>query len=601
MPVATSHKPVAAASFQHGFDPNTPDPNTPGTIASVQNKRAAIRIGVLINGPSVAGWEYTILQRLAGDDRFDVCAFIEDATHRPKLSKFRRDRDWGRLPFNVANRLEAKFSARKYASAWPDTINYPDDAFEIATLGLEATTLKVMPNISKSGLIHRFSDGDLHKIRELNLDVMLRFGFNILRGDVLTAAKHGVWSFHHADHRVNRGSPAGFWEVAKQEMTTGTMLQRLTEDLDNGVVMRTAKYITMRSSWNENRRRAYAKSTVMMIDALSELANTGSVTPAVDEQPAAFDLFDRPLYLAPRPTQTIAALLTIGRTTVSDIIRFRGFEYRWALLVARGALRGQSLRRMQRLDAPKGTYWADPFMVTRNGETRVLFEDFDLSAERGKISSALLTDKGFEDIRTAFAPDYHLSYPFPFEFQGELYCMPESYQSGAIEVWKCTSFPDGWVKVRDMIANISAVDSTLVEHNGLWYMFTNIDRVGLGDHCDELHIFSTDNPLTGEWAAHPNNPVVSDAVCSRMGGAIVRNDQGILVRPAQRTGAFYGSGLFFREILELTPTTYVERSAEEISPKWIGNAVGLHHCHNGPSVSVLDICLRERRFGSRKK
>ena len=572
-----------------------------GTIGSVENKRAAIRIGVLVNGASVHGWEYTILQQLAADDRFEVCAFIEDATHRPKLSKFRRDRDWGRLPFNVVNRVEGKLSARKYASAWPESINYPDDSFEISSLNLAATTIKVMPNISKSGLIHRLSEGDLVKIRALNLDVMLRFGFNILRGDVLTAARHGIWSFHHADHRVNRGSPAGFWEVANGEMTTGTMLQRLTEDLDNGVVLRTAKYLTMRSSWNENRRRAYAKSTVMMIDALSELADTGSVTSPIDEASAAFQLFDRPLYLAPRPTQTARALLTIGRHTVNDVFRFRGFVYRWALLVARGPLHGQSLRRMQRLTAPAGTYWADPFVVHRNGETRVLFEDFDLTAGRGKISSARLTAKGFEDIQTAFAPDYHLSYPFPFEHQGELYCMPESYQSGAVELWKCIDFPTGWVKVRDLLRDVSAVDSTLIQHNERWYMFTNVDRVGLGDHCDELHIYTTDDPVSGEWTPHPANPVVSNALNSRMGGAIVHNDNGALIRPAQRTGSFYGSGLFFQEIEELTATTYRERLAEEIRPQWISGAVGLHHCHYNPNLSVLDICLRENKFGFRQK
>ena len=563
----------------------------------MENKRAAIRIGVLVNGASVHGWEYTILQRLAADDRFDVCAFIADATHRPKLSKFRRDRDWGRLPFNVVNRLEGKFSARKYASAWPKTINYPDDSFEISSLNLAATAIKVMPNISKSGLIHRLSEGDLAKIRDLKLDVMLRFGFNILRGDLLTAARHGIWSFHHADHRVNRGSPAGFWEVANGEMTTGTMLQRLTEDLDNGVVLRTAKYLTMRSSWNENRRRAYAKSTVMMIDALGELADTGSVAAPPEEASPAFQLFDRPLYLAPRPAQTARALLTIGRHTANDVFRFRGFSYRWALLVARGPLRGQSLRRMQRLTAPAGTYWADPFIVRRNGETRVLFEDFDLTAGRGKISSARLTDKGFEDIQTAFAPDYHLSYPFPFEHRGELYCMPESYQSGAVELWKCVDFPTGWVKVRDMLTTVSAVDSTLIQHNERWYMFTNVDRVGLGDHCDELHIYSADDPVTGEWTPHPANPVVSNAVSSRMGGAIVCNEGGALIRPAQRTGAFYGSGLFFQEIEELTPTSYRERWVEEIRPQWVSGAVGLHHCHYSPDLSVLDICLRERKFG----
>jgi len=30
---------------------------------------------------------------------------------------------------------------------------------------------------------------------------------------LLNASKYGVWSFHHADNSINRGGPAGFWEI----------------------------------------------------------------------------------------------------------------------------------------------------------------------------------------------------------------------------------------------------------------------------------------------------------------------------------------------------------------------------------------------------
>ena len=81
------------------------------------------------------------------------------------------------------------------------------------------------------------SDEDVSRIRAANVDVLLRFGFRILKGPILRAAKHGVWSYHHGDNQVNRGGPAGFWEVMLNRPTTGSVLQILNEDLDNGRVI----------------------------------------------------------------------------------------------------------------------------------------------------------------------------------------------------------------------------------------------------------------------------------------------------------------------------------------------------------------------------
>ncbi len=49
-------------------------------------------------------------------------------------------------------------------------------------------------------------------MKDLNCDVLIRCGKGILRGDILYAARHGILSFHHADNRINRGGPPGFWE-----------------------------------------------------------------------------------------------------------------------------------------------------------------------------------------------------------------------------------------------------------------------------------------------------------------------------------------------------------------------------------------------------
>lgn len=67
-------------------------------------------------------------------------------------------------------------------------------------------------------------------------DVVVRFGFGLLRGDVLTAPEHGVLSFHPADIREYRGMgpPAIFHDGQRR---AGSTLQRLDESIDGGEIV----------------------------------------------------------------------------------------------------------------------------------------------------------------------------------------------------------------------------------------------------------------------------------------------------------------------------------------------------------------------------
>ncbi|MFC6718692.1 formyltransferase family protein [Natrialbaceae archaeon GCM10025810] len=67
-------------------------------------------------------------------------------------------------------------------------------------------------------------------------DVAVRFGFGLLRGDVLTAPDRGVVSFHPADIRRYRGlgPPKAFVDGRR---TIGSTLQRLTEEIDGGEIV----------------------------------------------------------------------------------------------------------------------------------------------------------------------------------------------------------------------------------------------------------------------------------------------------------------------------------------------------------------------------
>ena len=86
-------------------------------------------------------------------------------------------------------------------------------------------------------MVYRYTETDLKLISDRNLDLLIRGGSGILKGDVLSAAKRGILSFHHGDNDWNRGGPAGFWEVFQKKSTTGFVLQLLTEELDGGKIL----------------------------------------------------------------------------------------------------------------------------------------------------------------------------------------------------------------------------------------------------------------------------------------------------------------------------------------------------------------------------
>ena len=130
--------------------------------------------------------------------------------------------------------------------------------------------------LNVSPIMKKFSDAlqdeDVQRINEHKLDVALRFGFRILRGKVLETAAHGVWSYHHDDSLLYRGGPPGFWEVMKDDAVTGSVLQILTEELDNGrVIYRSWAPTTNRFSVRKNNNNYYWKSSAFVTRKLKEL------------------------------------------------------------------------------------------------------------------------------------------------------------------------------------------------------------------------------------------------------------------------------------------------------------------------------------------
>lgn len=87
----------------------------------------------------------------------------------------------------------------------------------------------------KDGSWYEFQSNIIGQIQETS-DVVLRYGFGLIKGDILDATEYGVLSFHPGNLRRYRGlgPPKAFLDGAN---VMGITLQRLTEKIDGGEIV----------------------------------------------------------------------------------------------------------------------------------------------------------------------------------------------------------------------------------------------------------------------------------------------------------------------------------------------------------------------------
>lgn len=453
-------------------------------------------------------------------------------------------------------------------------------------------SIKITPLVA--GFVHRFEPSDIEEIRKRNLDVILRFGFNILKGDVLTVSRYGVWSYHHGDNEYYRGGPPYFWELYENSKLSGVILQILTEELDAGYVLAKANFSTVQGSLStiQNRFTPYWGATHLVIQKLWELHNYGWEHIEKRSIPNKPYRGLRKIYRTPSNWELVKWLLPrfaskVGRR-LTRIARPREVAF-WRL-----ALRLRSPRLLYEpgygdrsefrwLTPPRGHFHADPFLIEHEGRTWMFFEDYVYAESKAAIvCREVLADGELGEIRTVLNRRYHLSYPFVFKHDDSHYLIPESGSNGTVELYRATDFPHKWVLER-ILYHGNAMDTTVYFDGETFWFFTTL-RAQAGDGMF-LCLFYSDR-INGEWQWHPCNPISMDVRNARCGGRVFRHN-GKLVRVSQDCSGRYGSSFSFREIKTLTKTDYQEMLLQTVEP-WSKSVSGTHTYDHCSKIEVID-------------
>jgi hypothetical protein len=278
-------------------------------------------------------------------------------------------------------------------------------------------------------------------------------------------------------------------------------------------------------------------------------------------------------------------------------LRKRLFREQWLMVLgaAPGMEEFNTASGFRYIRPPRDRFYADPFLIERHGRTYLFFEDYRFASRKGLISCCEVDNAGnYGPPRVVLERDYHLSYPFLFEWQREIYLLPETRENRTIEMYRAIDFPYSWSREAVLMQDVAAVDSTLLHHRGKWWLFTAGILDDITSPNDSLYLYFGDSPL-GPWTAHPKNPIVSDARRARPAGRLYFKN-GRLIRPGQDCSNGYGYAVQLHQVDVLSETDYREILLSRITPRWIPGSLGTHTLNQSEKFQVMDARFLIPRF-----
>ncbi len=530
--------------------------------------KEAFRIGILCNYGFLQKWQIACIKDIqdSGVGSIDII-----------YSKKNSSENGG----HKSNKLKGLFYR-----AWVKI--FPIDAISpvnIETILPNVTVKHVIPE-RKGKYSEVFSDADIKDVQSRNLDVLIRFGFDILKGEILTAAKHGVWSFHHGDEMHYRGGPVSFWELFHKASSNGAILQKLTEKIDAGYILKKGKF------------KLFAHSYAHSVNHV--LYGTSSWISAVirsiqynDKQVSNWRLSETKAKInkVPANQQVIQFAFQQLMARISYYLKTYLFMEIWQTGFA-NIDNPRDLKSIKNKDITwiknpnRNTYYADPFPssnVDTNDLQAVYVEEYAYTSLKGKITKLSINHVGevVSSHEVMKEQKLHASFPNHFSYQENEYLLPEISAKGGLHIFKKSG--ENWSELPVDFPDLPVVDPSLVYYQNRWWVFFTESKYS----NESLMIFHSEH-MEGPYQAHIQNPVKIDISSSRPAGKPFVVD-GQLYRPAQNSTGTYGNGLQMMKIMELTPEHFDEESIDSVSGYELkGQFAGIHTWNTIDNLVLLD-------------
>jgi hypothetical protein len=532
----------------------------------LENSRRPIRVGLLLDDQFAPRWIHGIIEQLLCAEPTELVVVV--LSGKPPVRRLR--------PRSILFTLWRMFDKWKFSD--------DDDplAPELKTYPVQTITLMLVDGMGKRTLSHT----DVARLRKCNLDVLVQLGSGDLPDGSLTCAKYGVWVFHCGGYTKAETEPALFWSLYAGRSTYELVLHAATGDLRRDQVLYRSILPNHLFSLQRNLTIDCRRRAAILLQRLSDLYHRGWGSVVLEDMDGDTVEAPHPASLSRVMPRFIASLFVHSLRHLFERLCFRE---QWFLAYCKTSSPADTEQTRSTpltvVVPPRGQNYADPFLFEHNGKRYIFFEEFADDGPGTICCAELHGDGTLGDTQPVLTRNYHLSYPFVFEWHGDIYLLPETWDNKTVEVYGAVDFPQRWELAGVLLTKVTAVDPTILKHNGrLWLFAAGLG--GLGTELSELSLFFSDS-LFGEWRPHPKNPVVCDIRRARPAGSLFFQ-RDLLIRPAQDCSERYGHAISFNNVTVLSETDYSEVTLRTILPNWMPRVCGTHTFNQQGGFRVLD-------------
>ncbi len=417
-----------------------------------------IRWALLCNSLQLKKWQVEVIKQINDLNYCELCLVIVNVNKEKTPGFYNKilHYPYTNFLFRIYKRFFLKLKAEEYIDL--------------------SEELKKLPQINcktfKRGIYSEyFYKEDIEQIKEYKLDFILRFGFNIIKGEILESASYGVWSYHHGNPLNYRGGPPAFWEIFKNDNITGVVLQKLTDKLDSGVILKTAYFKTIKHSFSANLDNILINASYMVkavcIDLYYEAASY------FEDKPLQTNA---PIYKYPSNIKTFIFLLKLAVNKIKFHFNDLFIAEQWTAGIIKEKIEKVLYTNKNEINwienKNRYTYRADVFLCNNKGQTLLVYEKYNYKLQKGNISGLYLNNDLSEGEEiTLLEAKTHFAYPYTFQHNDKVYCIPESAGLNKINLYQIDFNTGKMLFIKTLLDNIDAVDSTLFNYKNYWWLF----------------------------------------------------------------------------------------------------------------------------------
>ncbi len=497
-----------------------------------------IRFGVLQDGASLCVWEEMVLQKLTSQAGITLELLI---VKKNKPAPVKSGILWVQYYRHYVRRRAKALRLTK------------DKSIFVGVPSMHCNFVSTEGRVT-------LKDNDIAKIKNAELDFILDFSSERLFGKILGIPKYGVWNYHFGNLENYLGNTYSFWEIYNEDLITSAYLTRLGEEAGTSIVLREG-HLKTQIGYPKNIDNIHFEvidwPLKMVNDIINGMFENGipSIKVKIGKK--------RP---SPHSIQLFIFFFVQCKLMLKKIIKLLFYTDYWNIGIAKAPIHefldSRKVPTIQWFsELTKTRFMADPFGLHGKDGLYVVYEDLCFDQGIGKIASFLFEKDSFVKNELVIDETFHMSYPFILEHDNEVFCIPETYQTNQVRLYKAEEFPLKWKLEKVLIDDYAGIDSTPFKYGNTWFLFST--EKNTGPHHN-LNIHYSDS-IFGPWQQHPKNPVKTDIRSSRPAGTLFEYG-GDIFRPSMDYSEKIEGRIIINKIQTLTITDFKEVANNIVDP-----------------------------------